>query len=505
MQKKFTKILSVLLVLIIAASVIPMSAFNASAATYGGNCGANLTWNYNTSSKTLTISGTGAMNNYLYSNCPWERYKDNIQEIDINDGVTTIGYDALSSCDNITSITIPDSVTTIEGFGFAYNKNLESVKIGSGVKTIGNYAFSFCSNLKSIEIPKNVTAIGDSVFYLCHKLENITVDNNNDYYSSNEDGILFDKNKTLLIQYPIGNSRKSYTVPDSVITIGQEAFMHCINLESITISCNVNSIQEDALTYCDNLKNITVDINNQYYSSDCGVLFNKDKTKLVQYPIGIDGTTYIIPDSVKTIGHQAFTNCQNITGIVIPDTVTKIETFAFSSCENLKNVTMGNGIKAIDRYVFYWCKNLKSIAIPKSVTTIDVGAFHLCEKLTDVYYEGTETDWNSIDINNYWEYNEYLLNANIHFNSCLHQFETQPTNNEQCYTTYTCSICGYSYVDATGHSDTDNDGNCDVCNEHLCDHACHKSGIAGFFWKITLFFSKLFGSNKFCECGAAHY
>ena len=85
---------------------------------------------------------------------------------------------------------------------------------------------------------------------------------------------------------------------------------------------------------------------------------------------------------------------------------------------------------------------------------------------------------------------------------------TAPTCTEQGFTTFTCE-CGATYadgyVDATGHSDTDNDGYCNNCDELLCDHACHKSGISGFFWKITCFFSKLFGSNKFCECGAAHY
>jgi|GEM_PF-6103689 len=85
---------------------------------------------------------------------------------------------------------------------------------------------------------------------------------------------------------------------------------------------------------------------------------------------------------------------------------------------------------------------------------------------------------------------------------------TAPTCTEQGYTTYTCE-CGDSYVDdyvdATGHNDASNDGNCDVCSEHLCDHACHKTGIIGFFWKIVCFFSRIFGLNKFCTCGNAHY
>ena len=85
---------------------------------------------------------------------------------------------------------------------------------------------------------------------------------------------------------------------------------------------------------------------------------------------------------------------------------------------------------------------------------------------------------------------------------------TEPTCTEQGYTTYTCE-CGDSYiadyVEANGHNDDNNDGYCDTCEFHICDHNCHKSGITGFFWKIVCFFSKLFGANKFCECGKAHY
>ncbi len=85
---------------------------------------------------------------------------------------------------------------------------------------------------------------------------------------------------------------------------------------------------------------------------------------------------------------------------------------------------------------------------------------------------------------------------------------TEPTCTEQGYTTYTCE-CGDTYVadyvDATGHSKGNKQGNCSNCGEHICDHDCHKTGIMGFFWKIVCFFNKLFGSNKFCECGIAHY
>ncbi len=143
--------------------------------------------------------------------------------------VTTIGGCAFWGCDSLTSITIPDSVTTI-----------------------GHDAFYGCDSLTSISIPDSVTTIGDYAFRDCYSLTSITVDINNVAYSNDIRGVLFDKNKTVLIKYPVGNNI-SYTIPDSVTTIGAHSFSYCDSLTSVTIPDSVTTIGGSAFGYCDSL------------------------------------------------------------------------------------------------------------------------------------------------------------------------------------------------------------------------------------------------------------
>ena len=448
-----------------------------------GSCGDNLKWTYDDTTYTLTISGTGDMYDYEYGKLPWEIHKNYIEEVIIGNGVTSISDYAFSSCDSLTSVSIPDgvisigdsafsscgsltsvtipdsaasigewafsnchslknviipdNVTTIDDYAFAYCENLESVTIPDGVETIGEGAFCCCTSLKTVNIPESVTSIGPMVFALCSSLESITVDNNNQYYSNDEYGVLFNKDKTTLIQYPNGNKEKSYTIPESVTSIGYVAFAGCENLEDVIIPDTVTSI-EYSFYICLSLKSITVDSNNKYYSSDeYGALFNKDKTEFIQYPVSNERTSYIIPDGITTIDDYAFYWCENLESISIPDGVTTIGDNTFESCTGLM-----------------------SVIIPKSVTTIGYDAFYKCDNITDVYYLGTEEDWNGISID---DYNNSLLNATIHYNSTsphTHIYETvaiPPTCTEQGYTTYTCE-CGDTYVDnyvdALGHSYT---------------------------------------------------
>ena len=152
----------------------------------------------------------------------------------------------------------------------------------------------------------------------------------------------------------------------------------------------MTTIGDAAFGLCTSLINIVVDSDSKYYSNDeNGVLFNKDKTTLVQYTTGNTRTSYIIPDSVTTIGYAAF-----------------------QACTNLISVTIGDSVTTIGESSFSLCSNLTSIIIPDSVTTIESGAFNNCTALTDVYYGGTEEEWNAIEIG---EANESLLNATIHF------------------------------------------------------------------------------------------
>ena len=296
---------------------------------------------------------------------------DSVISIDIPsaiDGksVKSIGNNAFYSCKNLVNVTIPDSITSI-----------------------GNNAFEYCASLKSVLIPGSVTSIGNAAFNRCESLMNIEVIKNNSNYFS-QDGVLFDKNKTKLIQYPIGNKRIAYDIPNGVKSFGDCAFDSCSTLKNITIPDSVTSIGWGVFSGSESLTNIDVSENNLNYSSYEGVLFNKNKTELIKYPIGNERTSYNIPTGVINFG-DVFSDCKNLVNITIPNSVTNIGIGAFWQCANLASITITNSVTSIGNYAFYDCKNLK-----------------------DIYYYGTQSEWNNISVGSN---NEYFINATIHFSS----------------------------------------------------------------------------------------
>ena len=182
-----------------------------------GSCGDHLNWKLENG--TLTISGTGAMNNYGFDNMPWRSSRGSIKTVYIEDGVTRIGDSAFRACSNLNSITIPDSVTSIGYAAFYGCSKLSSITIPDSVTSIGAQAFNRCSNLSSITIPNKVTSIGDYTFCFCSNLGSITI-------------------------------------PDSVTSIGSYAFNGCSNLSSITIPDSVTSIGDSAFMDCNSLTSV---------------------------------------------------------------------------------------------------------------------------------------------------------------------------------------------------------------------------------------------------------
>ncbi len=154
---------------------MPDWGIKAEAAAYSGTCGENLTWNFDTSTGVLSITGTGDMKDYRYSNVPWYSYRSSIKSVTIGNGVTSIGYGAFSGCTSLNSITIPDSVTSIGDYAFENCDSLTSITIPNSVTSIGDYAFIYCTDLTSITIPNSVVSIGDGVFSSCTSLENVTI------------------------------------------------------------------------------------------------------------------------------------------------------------------------------------------------------------------------------------------------------------------------------------------------------------------------------------------
>ena len=305
-------------------------------------------------------------------------------------------------------------------------EDLESVVIPSEIRIAGYVypvtsieyrAFYGCYDMTNIEIPSSVTHIDISAFDDCGGLTSINVSKDNSNYSS-EDGILYDKNKTTLVLVPKGKEGSivllsgvtcigdnacsgclmtSIEIPLSVTSIGKNAFWGCHGLTSIEIPSSVTSIGDNAFMWCRGLTNINVSKDNLSYSSEDGVLYDKNKTNLICVPsdkkgifeipssvtnigvsafYGCSGLTSIkIPKSVTSIGKNAFGGCHGLTSIKIPKSVTSIGEDAFSECLGLTSIEIPSGVTSIGDWTFYDCQGLTSIKIPMGVTSIGCGAF----------------------------------------------------------------------------------------------------------------------------------
>ncbi len=176
----------------------------------------------------------------------------------------------------------------------------------------------------------------------------------------------------------------SVTIPNSVTSIGEGAFYGCTNLTSITISSSVTSIGEGAFAICVSLTSITVSDENTVYVAEDGVLFNKEKTEIIQYAAGKTEASYTIPNSVTSIGGNAFGGCIKLTSITIPNSVTSIGGLAFFGCTSLTNITIPDSVTSIGDLAFFGCTSLTSVTIPNSVPSIGGGAFWYCTSLTSI-------------------------------------------------------------------------------------------------------------------------
>ena len=343
-----------------------------------GTCGDDLTWML-TQDGTLTISGTGEMEYYHGADtAPWCKNQEDIVNVVVTSGVTSIGNYVFFNCSNLTSVTIPESVTSIGDSAFSGCSSLTSITIPESVTSIGNSAFSGCSSLTSITIPEGVTSIGSGAFYWCSSLTNITIPES---VTSIGDSAFSGCRSLTSITIPEGvtsigwatfyscSGLTSITIPESVASIGDSAFSGCSSLTSITIPADVTSMGWGAFSGCSGLTSITISEGvtsiGEYAFRDCSSL-----------------SSITIPAGVTSIGAAAFSGCSSLTNITLPESVTNIGEYAFSGCSSLSSITIPDGVTRIGECAFRGCSSLTSVRIPDDVTSIGSGAFSGCSSLS---------------------------------------------------------------------------------------------------------------------------
>lgn len=289
------------------------------------------------------------------------RYPVNKSETEyvVPDGVEWLASDAFYDNDHLTAITLPDSMAWIGADAFSNCQGLTSIAIPEGVQSIENGAFRRCENLTTVTIHGSIKRIESSVFAGCKSLTAITLPETVESIGFSA----FEGCKSLT----------SINIPDTVTSIEYRAFYGCESLTSIALPEGITKIENDTFYECKNLASVT------------------------------------LPATLTTIERNAFAHCESLTSITIPEGVTTIGSSAFSLCINLTSITLPEGLTEIGYGAFYGCQYLTDVTIPKSVTEID-GGFTYCYRLENVYYAGTEEEWNAIRIND-----KYLLKAKIHF------------------------------------------------------------------------------------------
>ena len=382
--------------------------------------------------------------------------------------VTAIGDEAFYDCSSLTSVTIPDSVTYIGESAFSYCTALTSVTIPDSVTTIGSRAFERDGALTTVTVGEGVTSIGQWAFASCYGLTAIVVDTANSKYSS-VDGVLFNKDQTILIQYPNGKTDASYTVPNGVTAIADWAFYNSHRyLTSVTISDSVTTIGADAFCWCDNLKSVS---------------FGKNVTTIGDeafYPMSIADVYY---DGTEEDKANISIGDRNSGLLNATWHYAEVEGSRLEAGETV-TVTITEGGEVID---FFFTPTVSGDYIFGSLSYDDTYGYLLDADGNELAYNDDGGEETNFRICHYLTAGTTYILRTRYYSSTIGAYEVYLVRygdhgyDADCDDT--CNYCGeLRYTYAAHTYDGDCDDSCDECGEwreppHCydddCDHACN--------------------------------
>ena len=463
------------------------------------------------------------------------------------DGLEEIGEYAFENCNALSHANLPETVRTISDGAFFSCDTLESVNLPNTLETLGKKAFYSCEALTSVTVPGKVRTIGDKTFYECYKLSSLTL----------SEGLTEIGEEA----FRKCNGIEAVTLPESLQILGQKVFFGCVSLEKVNIPAGVKTIGAGAFNSCGKLASLTLSdgietIEKEAFAG-CAIenltlpktlktlgdasFMNCTNLSRIENNANIDrfgvivfyGTKWLdeYPDDVIYLGNVLYGVKSGFADSVltVKDGTRLLADSALNNQTAVSEVILPTSVERLGKYVFYNCTALQSVSLSKNVLSVGQKAFEGCEALTDIavfnpdceIYDAADTLPESTVITSFEQstaqkYAEtYSRTFNVHVHTFAEVADKPATCTEDGERTESC-LCGETVITAepaTGHIDKDGDGVCDVCGEDLGTHTpsencscnCHKSGFAGFIYKIMRFFWKLFGINKVCACGQAHY
>ena len=474
------RVLSLLLALMMIVSLVPTAAMAED----------NVTYSY--SDGVLTLSGTGAFD-YNGWNTEWF---EGTTKVVVEEGITELDRSSFNGFTNLQSVSLPSTLTKIGGYAFRNCTSLTSVTFPSKLTEIGDYAFENCTGLTSVTVPESVTEIGYTAFQGCTGLKEVAILNPSadcGFYDSDSiekfthGGVVYTLNDGVLNvtgngrctgvfrwlgEYTDGSCIKQIIIGEGITAIGTKdddysktgIFQECDNLESVVIPNSVTEIENHAFMQRKNLSSITLGDNVNWMGAGAfyGTAYWDDDNNWVESNgdklLYLNNWLICIPASGECIVRQGTRG---------------ICSFGSNLNDDLESIIIPDGVVCIGDAAFQ-STGLKSIEIPASVSYIGDWAFNNAEDLKDVYFTGTEEQWNAIEIG---EYNTALQNATIHYNYVHHDHtyaiqKTAATCTENGYTTYTCTICGHNYNDDFTYRISHNyvNGVCTMCGKEDPDY-----------------------------------